>query len=116
MRKKLGWLLVSNFLSNTKSPNYKELVKNLLCAFQKLGFNMSVKIHFLHSHLDYFPENLGAMSEEQGERFHQNTKTIEKWYQGRWNVNTMADYCLCLMRDKKTYEYSRKPKRKKLLP
>ncbi|GFU51056.1 hypothetical protein TNCV_2414841, partial [Trichonephila clavipes] len=31
---------------------------------------MSVKVHFLHSHLDYFPENLRAVSEEQGERFH----------------------------------------------
>ena len=65
---------------NTKSSNYKELVKNLLCAFKKLGFNMSVKIHFLHTHLDYFPENLGAMSEEQGERFHQDIKTMEKRY------------------------------------
>ena len=116
MRKKLGWLLVSNFLGNTKSPNYKELVKNLLCAFQKPGCNMSVKVHFLHSHLDYFPENLGTMSEEQGERFHQDIKTMEKWYQGRWNVNTMAYYCWCFMRDKKTYEHSRKSKRKKLLP
>ena len=44
---------------------------------------MSVKVHFLHSHLDYFPENLGAMSEEQGERFHQDLKTMEKRYQGR---------------------------------
>ena len=44
---------------------------------------MSVKVHFLHSHLDYFPENLGAMSEEQGERFHQVLKTMEKRSQGR---------------------------------
>ncbi|GFU46855.1 hypothetical protein TNCV_640091 [Trichonephila clavipes] len=29
---------------------------------------MSVKVHFLHSHLDYFPENLGAVSEEQGDK------------------------------------------------
>ena len=107
--------VVNNFLGNTKSPNYKELVKNLLCAFQKLGCSMNVKVHFLHSHLDYFPENLGAMSEEQGERFHQDIKTMEKRYQGRWNVNMMADYCWCLIRDKKTYEHSRKSKRKKLL-
>jgi len=29
---------------------------------------MSLKIHFLHSHLDFFPENLGAMSDKHGER------------------------------------------------
>ena len=39
--------VMNNFLVNTKSPNYKELVKNFLCAFQKLGCNMSVKVHFL---------------------------------------------------------------------
>jgi len=39
---------------------------------------MSVKVHFLHSHLDYFPENLGAMSEEQGERFHQDLKQCRR--------------------------------------
>ncbi|GBO98442.1 hypothetical protein EVAR_71737_1 [Eumeta japonica] len=34
-------------------------------------------------HLDYFLENLGDVSEEQGERFHQDTKVMEKRYQGR---------------------------------
>ena len=31
-----------------------------------LGWNMSIKVHYLHSHLDYFQENLGDFSEEQG--------------------------------------------------
>jgi len=39
---------------------------------------MSVKVHFLHSHVNYFPENLEAMIEEQGESYHQDIKTIEK--------------------------------------
>ena len=103
-----------NFLGNIKSPDYKDIVQNLLRVFQKLGCNMSVKVHFLHSHLDYFPENLGAVSEEQGERFHQDIKTMEKRYQGRWNVNMIADYCWCLMRDGETYEHSRKSKKRKL--
>jgi hypothetical protein len=38
---------------------------------------MSLKMHFLNSHLDYFPENLGDISEEHGKRFHQNIKEIE---------------------------------------
>ena len=65
----------------------------LLVSLQELGCNMIVKVHFLHSHLDYFPENLGAMIKEQGKRFHQNLKTMEKRYQGRWNENLMANYC-----------------------
>ena len=32
----------------------------------------------LKSHLDYFPENLGAYSEDHGERFHQDIKTMKQ--------------------------------------
>jgi len=39
---------------------------------------MSVKVHFLHSHAHFFPENLDAMIEEQGESFYQDIITIEK--------------------------------------
>jgi site-specific DNA-adenine methylase len=54
------------------SYNYKDLVEELLSLYQKLGCNMSLKIHFLRSHLDYFPENCGSVSDEHGERFHQD--------------------------------------------
>jgi hypothetical protein len=33
---------------------------------------MSLKIHFLESHLDFFPENIGRVGDEHGERFHQD--------------------------------------------
>jgi hypothetical protein len=69
---------------------------------------MSLKVHFLASHLDYFPENLGAVSEEQGERFHQDIKEMEQRYQGRWNVNMMADYCWTLRRDELQAAHKRK--------
>jgi hypothetical protein len=35
-----------------------------------MGVNMPLKIYFLDSHLDFFPENLGSTSDEEGERFH----------------------------------------------
>lgn len=60
---------------------------------------MNLKLHFLDSHLDYFPENLGHFSEEQGERFHQDIKEMERRYQGRWDDHMMADYCWNLKRD-----------------
>lgn len=41
-----------------------------------MGVNMSLKIHFLLSHLNFFPENLGSMSDEQGERFHQDLRVF----------------------------------------
>ena len=65
----LVWL-VEYLLGNHKSRGYKEGVQNLLRSYQKLGCRMSLKIHFLHSHLQFFPENLGMVSDIQGERFH----------------------------------------------
>ena len=62
---------------------------------------MSLKLHFLDSHLDWFPENLGTFSEEQGERMHQDLNEFEKRYQGVWGINMLADYCWSLKRDKK---------------
>ena len=38
---------------------------------------MSLEIHFLHSHLYFFPENLGDVSDEHGEKFHQGIAIME---------------------------------------
>ena len=76
-------LVVKNFLGNNKVRNYAELVNNMLTAFRNLGCNMSVKICYLFSHMDRFPEKLGSMSDEQGKRFSQDLKEMETRYQGR---------------------------------
>jgi hypothetical protein len=76
---------------------------------------MSLKIHFLHSHLDFISENCGAMSDEHGERFHQEISLTEKRYQGKWNSAMLSDYCWTLARDAPTMEYKRQAKRKKTL-
>ena len=55
----------------------------MLEKFKLLGCNMSLMLHFLASHLDYFPPNLGAVSEEQVKRFHQDLKDVERRNQGR---------------------------------
>ena len=91
--------VVGNFLGNHKSPDYREIVQPMLENFHRLDCNMNIKLHFLFSHIDCFPENLGAVSEEQGERFHQELKTMEKRYQGLWNISMMADYCWTLKRE-----------------
>ena len=57
---------------------------------------MSLKIHFLDSHLDFFPANLGAISNKQGERFHQDIQAMEARYQGFWNEEMLPDYCWML--------------------
>ncbi|KAI6650067.1 hypothetical protein LOD99_6282 [Oopsacas minuta] len=84
--------VVSNFLGNKKASNYKELVTELIDSYHAPDCNMSIKIHYLRDHLDRFPDNLGDMSEEQGERFHQDIKVMEQRYQGSWGTHMMADY------------------------
>ena len=100
--------ICENFLGNHKSPAYADGVQRLLDAYHKLGCRMSLKIHFLHSHLDFFPPNLGAVSDEQGERFHQDIQLMEKRYQGFWSESMLADYCWMLYRDIPEKAYSRK--------
>ena len=46
--------VLRGFLGNRRAQNYEELVNNLLQSYQKMGCNMSLKIHFLHSDLDFF--------------------------------------------------------------
>ena len=99
---------MKNFLGNNKARNYAELVNNMLTAFRNLGSNMSVKMHYLFSHMNRFPE--------QGERFHQDQKEMETRYQGRWNAVMMADYGWNLKRDLPAAEHSRSWKKRKFKP
>ena len=59
--------VVHNFPGNRKAENYEEMVRRLLRSYHQLGCNMSIKIHFLFSHLEKFPDNLGDYSDGQGE-------------------------------------------------
>jgi len=66
-----AWLsfkrICKDFLGNHKAANYQDVVQELLTSYQSMGCNMSLKIHFLESHLNFFsPENLGEVSDEHG--------------------------------------------------
>ena len=39
-------------------------MKTILQNFHEMKMNMSLKFHILHSHLDFFSEYLGAVSDE----------------------------------------------------
>ena len=99
--------VVKFFLGKTKASNYKELVKTLLTSLPQLGANMSIKLHFLRSHLACFPENLGDVSDQQGERFHQDISDMEVRYQGRWHATMLAHYCWSIKRDNAGASHSR---------
>ena len=46
-------------------------------SHQAMRCNISLKIHFLNSHLDFFSDNLEAVSEKHSERLNQQISTIE---------------------------------------
>ena len=66
-----------NVLSNIKS-DYVTHDEELLSAYKAVGCNMPLIVHFLHSHLDFFPENFGAILNEYGEWFHQDISQFER--------------------------------------
>ena len=101
----------TNFLGNIRAENYKELIKDM-SFYHKLGCNVSLKIHMLHSHLDFFP-NYGMASDEQGERFHQEIAKMEKRNQGKWSSSMFADYCWTLVRNAPEQLHKRQANRRR---
>jgi len=84
---------VSNgFLGNFKAANFRKLVQDLKDSYEQLECNMSLKMHFLFSHLDFFPLNCGDVSDENGERFHQDISVMEHRYKGKWSDAMLGDY------------------------
>jgi len=72
---------VSNvFQGNFKATNFRDLVQDLMDSYERLGCNMSLKMHFLFSHLDLFPLNCGDVSDEHVECFHQDISVMEHSY------------------------------------
>ena len=71
-------LVVKNFLGNCKSSSYASIIQEFLSSYKNLGARMSLKIHFLYSNLDFFPPDMGEISDEYGERFRHELKRDEK--------------------------------------
>ncbi|KAJ4449401.1 hypothetical protein ANN_00800 [Periplaneta americana] len=90
------------------ADNYIELaVGNMSSAYEKMGCNMSLEIHFLYSHLDFFPPNLGAVSDEHGERFNQEISEMERRYKRRSSSSMLPDYCWLLVKDNENPQNAR---------
>ena len=65
-------LVVRNLLNN------KAKVESELFSFHQLGYEMSIKVHYIRIDKDHLPENLGGVSEEQSERFHHDFRTMKE--------------------------------------
>ncbi|QQP37347.1 Uncharacterized protein FKW44_017579 [Caligus rogercresseyi] len=107
--------VANNFLGTRRQQNHARLISTMIEP-SKTRLFVSIKMHFLFSHMEKFPENHGAMSDEQGERFHQDMRQIEERYQGRWDAVMMADYCWSLKRDNTAAAHTRESKKRRFMP
>jgi len=77
----------------------------MLTSYKAMGCNKST---FWSPTWIFFPEKLGEVSDEHGERFHQDILAMEKRYQGKWTSSMLADYCWTLKRNVPQANYLRK--------
>lgn len=61
----------------------RELVDRMLANYREVGANTSIRLHFLHCHLDRFPEICDDICDAQCEGFHPNIKLKDDKYQGK---------------------------------
>ena len=67
--------------------DYRNKVERMLTAYEARGCNMSLKVNFLHSHLDHLLENLVAYSDERGKRFHRDLRLMQKRFSEQMGLN-----------------------------
>ena len=100
-------ITVEGFLGNHRTEKYVTVMANLIQSYKNLSCRMSLKLHFLHSHLGFFCDNWGDVSEEHGEHFYHDIQVIEKQYQGRRDEVMIGDYIWNLIRED-TFTYKQK--------
>ena len=82
-------------------------MQELISSYSAAGCNMSLKLRFLHSHWNFFPENTGADSDKHSKVFHQRISQIKNRYGGKWRPNMLADNCWSLIRETSAGENKR---------
>ena len=76
------------FKEKYKLSNWATIVEKVLQNFQKVACNISFK-NSGSALLSWSSGNLCEINEEQSKRFHQDATSVEKCYQGRWNINVL---------------------------
>lgn len=103
-----AWFALRAVIENVLGKNRAEqneakaIVQELLKCYRTINASMTLKLHFLHFHLEEFLRQLPTESDEQGERFHQTTMPMEKRYKGKKLDALLAEVCWW---SQKIYQY-----------
>jgi hypothetical protein len=73
-------------MRNKKADNYNELLESLLLSYQKLGFNVSLKVLLPNYYQDTFSLDCRALYNELGEYFHHDISTVQKTDHGKGSL------------------------------
>jgi hypothetical protein len=77
---------------------------------------MPLKLHFLDFHLDLLPQNLGEVSDERGEGFHQDIFIMEKKVREKMELWYACRMLLFIVREIPESCYRRRSKRLYICP
>jgi len=86
-------------------------MEDLVTSYETLCCSISLKMHFLLSHLDYFHVSCDATRDEHGVQSDQGISAMENTYKGKRCAAILADYCWKSERDALEIQYKRQTKR-----
>lgn len=70
--------VVDNFLGNHEVPRCWHLIKTIIQTYRTIGWNVLLKIHFLHCHFWFLFTNLTDNSDNHGVKLHEEFSTMQK--------------------------------------
>ncbi|XP_017488810.1 PREDICTED: uncharacterized protein LOC108377054, partial [Rhagoletis zephyria] len=85
--------LIKHVLCTNLSPEYAIFIANLMESFDAFDVHMSLKIHMLHSHFDFYEQQRSTETDEVGERFHQSIICFQDRFAGKRLNSMLADFC-----------------------
>jgi len=84
---------LQGLLRKSQNSELSGCCAGLVDFVQNYGMQYESENPLSGAHLDFFPENLGEVSDEHGKRLHQDIMAMEKRYQGKWTSSTLAEGC-----------------------
>ncbi|CAH0550101.1 unnamed protein product [Brassicogethes aeneus] len=104
--------LSRNLTRGRKNSHVHAACVYLTCRTEGTALNIKCKMSKRSREFECVnnPENLGDVSDEHGERFHQQMNAMERRYHGFWDAAMMGDYIWSLIRETE-YESSKKQRR-----
>ena len=80
-------------LGRANPEPFQQKLNTMYQHFESIGVRMSVKMHYLRSHVNLFQSDLKNISDQHGERFHQTIAIFEKRFSHSTSIaNMLADF------------------------